>query len=87
MGQTAGADTNSFTVAVRDGLATTTTTVSVPVLPGDLAPPMTAAAAVFSPTGWPCWGICSTPRSGQDLHRVLLLDTTTNTVVKTIAVG
>ena len=85
-GQTAGADTNSFTVAVSDGLATTTTTVSVPVLPGDLSLSTTAAAAGASPTGVVLLGNLAYI-GDQGTHTVSVLDTTTNTVVKTIAVG
>ncbi|WP_162131290.1 Ig-like domain-containing protein [Mycolicibacterium chubuense] len=84
---TAGDDTDSFTVTVSDGLATTSTTVAAPILPAklSLSTPVTGVdgpvQVVFSPDGGRAYVTIAHE------NRVSVMDTTTNTEVESIDVG
>ncbi|ULE33593.1 Ig-like domain-containing protein [Mycobacterium sp. IDR2000157661] len=85
-GQSSGADYASFTVAVSDGQNSTTTTVSVAVLPANLTLSGTSAPTGTTPQGAVVVGNRAYV-ANQGAHTVSVIDITTNTVVKTIAVG
>ncbi|MEO3757117.1 Ig-like domain-containing protein [Mycobacterium sp. B14F4] len=84
--QTVGADTDSFTVAVGDGTAITTTTVTVAVLPANIGSSIASATTGTTPMGVAVVADRAYV-ANQGASTVSVIDTTTNTVVKTIAVG
>jgi YVTN family beta-propeller protein/VCBS repeat-containing protein len=85
-GQTAGPASGTFTVAVSDGQAITTTPVTVTVLPAVVAASTTTTTTGATPNGAVVVGNRAFV-ANQGAHTVSVIDTTTNAVVKTIAVG